>query len=316
MENSERRLSGKGCYLNNADMSPMPILARDRLAALFVMNMHKRGVEKFPRLIDHNWSFGWTMTVLWTHRNRLVKANIEPTQEMLLEMLYGIVDENLLPFGASAELAGQEAEEEIAPIADGLGVFEKDGRFMVSSRTVAVVFGKSHAHVLRDIKSLDCSKDFHASNFGLVEYVDAKGQERPECHMTKDGLTFLVMGYTGQKAAQYKEAYINKFNEMEAELRAREAIALPSPMPAIEPPKPSKKFYMPEEAAEELGLNGYRVLYARMEALGMLARGKHIVPAPEFSKYVRAKTVGTKKGNKYKRVVITPSGIDYLRMNL
>ena len=31
--------------------------------------------------------------------------------------------------------------------------------------------------------------------------------------ITKDGFVFLVMGYTGKKAAEFKEAYIKKFNE-------------------------------------------------------------------------------------------------------
>ena len=33
--------------------------------------------------------------------------------------------------------------------------------------------------------------------------------------MTRDGFTFLVMGFTGKVAAQFKEAYIEAFNEME-----------------------------------------------------------------------------------------------------
>lgn len=36
--------------------------------------------------------------------------------------------------------------------------------------------------------------------------------------MTKDGFIFLVMGYTGEKAAQLKEAYINAFNWMYQQL--------------------------------------------------------------------------------------------------
>ena len=32
--------------------------------------------------------------------------------------------------------------------------------------------------------------------------------------MTKDGFVFLVMGFTGSKAAKFKEDYINAFNEM------------------------------------------------------------------------------------------------------
>ena len=37
--------------------------------------------------------------------------------------------------------------------------------------------------------------------------------------MTRDGFVFLVMGYRGKKAAQFKEAYIKRFNEMEEFIR-------------------------------------------------------------------------------------------------
>jgi phage regulator Rha-like protein len=38
-------------------------------------------------------------------------------------------------------------------------------------------------------------------------------------NMTKDGFTFLAMGYIGSLAARFKEAYIQRFNEMEEALR-------------------------------------------------------------------------------------------------
>ena len=34
--------------------------------------------------------------------------------------------------------------------------------------------------------------------------------------MTRDGFTFLVMGYRGKKAARFKETYIKRFNRMES----------------------------------------------------------------------------------------------------
>ena len=40
--------------------------------------------------------------------------------------------------------------------------------------------------------------------------------------MSKDGFTFLAMGFTGTKAARFKEAYIAQFNAIEAELRERD----------------------------------------------------------------------------------------------
>lgn len=39
--------------------------------------------------------------------------------------------------------------------------------------------------------------------------------------MTRDGFTLLVMGYTGELAMKFKEAYIRQFNAMEAALRGK-----------------------------------------------------------------------------------------------
>lgn len=89
-----------------------------------------------------------------------------------------------------------------------------------TSRKVAEVFGKEHSHVLRDIRELGCSDEFRKSNFGFSEYkVDGNNKTYKECVITRDGFTLLVMGYTGEKAMQFKEAYIHAFNEMEKELK-------------------------------------------------------------------------------------------------
>ena len=101
-----------------------------------------------------------------------------------------------------------------------LGIYtSENNRLVVSSRKVAEVFEKEHKHVMRDIKALDCNAEFNQSNFGLVEYRDAKGEMRPEYLITRDGFTLLAMGFTGAKAMQWKIKYIEAFNKMEAELR-------------------------------------------------------------------------------------------------
>jgi len=99
-------------------------------------------------------------------------------------------------------------------ISDVYGVTEKNGRSIVSSRRVAEIFKKQHDNVLRDVRSLDCSSHFFALNFEEKKY-QSKRAVQPEYLMTKDGFTFLVMGYRGKKAAAFKEAYINRFNQME-----------------------------------------------------------------------------------------------------
>lgn len=91
---------------------------------------------------------------------------------------------------------------------------------MTSSLLVAKEFGKVHAKVMRDIEKLNCSEEFRLANFGNSSFKNEQGKEFPMFTMTKDGFSFLVMGYTGKKAAQFKEAYINAFNKMEEEIRS------------------------------------------------------------------------------------------------
>lgn len=96
-------------------------------------------------------------------------------------------------------------------------VRQSGNRLITTSLDISRNFGKKHAHILRDIKNLECSKEFNESNFGLVYYTDAKGEQRPMYEITRDGFVFLCMGFTGSAAAQWKEKYIAAFNALEAE---------------------------------------------------------------------------------------------------
>ena len=89
---------------------------------------------------------------------------------------------------------------------------------VVTSLDIAETFGKEHKHVLRDVRSLECSEEFRQSNFGLTYYFDTQNKKQPMYYITRDGFTLLVMGYTGEKAMRFKEAYIRQFNAMEKAL--------------------------------------------------------------------------------------------------
>jgi Rha family phage regulatory protein len=99
-------------------------------------------------------------------------------------------------------------------------VLNAGNKLVTSSRNVADIFGKRHAHIIRDIERIiaEMPKEFTEPNFGLSEYTDSTGRKLPQYILTKDGFTFLAMGFTGQKAGLFKIAYINRFNEMEAAL--------------------------------------------------------------------------------------------------
>ena len=101
-------------------------------------------------------------------------------------------------------------------------------RTFTTSMMVAEVFGKRHDNVLQSIDELECSQEFRLLNFqeSFRETATGQGAIRKfrAFEITKDGFTFLVMGYTGAKAAQFKEAYIKRFNEMEAQLQGPHAL--------------------------------------------------------------------------------------------
>lgn len=99
--------------------------------------------------------------------------------------------------------------------------FGKEERVAVTSLDVAETFGKAHDKVMRDIREIGCSPEFDAANFGDISYTDVMNRRQKAKVMTRDGFTLLVMGYTGDLAMKFKEAYIKQFNAMEAALRGK-----------------------------------------------------------------------------------------------
>ncbi|XIA85165.1 Rha family transcriptional regulator [Edwardsiella piscicida] len=101
-------------------------------------------------------------------------------------------------------------------------VIIRNHRPITTSIAVAEFFGKQHKNVIQKIETLDCSPDFASANFSAdvqsVSIGNSAKRESKIYEMTKDGFVFLVMGFTGKKAAAFKEAYIAAFNRMEAQV--------------------------------------------------------------------------------------------------
>ena len=93
---------------------------------------------------------------------------------------------------------------------DDYGVFvDKHDTARVDSRYVAQFFEKQHKHVLHDIAKLTepksgLSEEFRKANFMPSSYKDSTGRKLNCYLLTRDGFTLLAMGYTGQKAMQFK----------------------------------------------------------------------------------------------------------------
>jgi len=108
-------------------------------------------------------------------------------------------------------------------------LYEQNGKPFCTSRQVAGTFNKRHDNILRDIQDLDCSDRFRLLNFEESSYQNEQRKRQPEVLMTKDGFTFLVMGYRGKKAAAFKEAYIYRFNRMEEFIKSLYAAKMEHP---------------------------------------------------------------------------------------
>lgn len=109
------------------------------------------------------------------------------------------------------------------------------------STDVATYFGKRHDVVLRAIEKIAESlpKD-RLHNFAetVVERPNPSGGDPIQSkayRLTRDGFTFLAMGFTGAKAQAFKWSYIDAFNKLEAStLRASAKPLLGVESPAVE----------------------------------------------------------------------------------
>jgi len=116
---------------------------------------------------------------------------------------------------------------QIAPV-----VFTHNGVASTLSTTVAEVFEKPHNDVLKRIRALIPELGDRLGYFSqtVIERENPSGGEPIKStayELTRDGFTLLAMGFTGKKALQFKLAYIDAFNRMDAELRKPAPTYLP-----------------------------------------------------------------------------------------
>lgn len=99
-------------------------------------------------------------------------------------------------------------------------LYERNGQAFCSSRQIAEEFGRLHKHILDTISKLTeptsgLSEEFRFLNFKESSYKDDSGKKNREFLLTKDGFTIVVMEFKTSKVRQFKEVYINRFNQME-----------------------------------------------------------------------------------------------------
>lgn len=117
----------------------------------------------------------------------------------------------------------------------------------ITSLEVAEMVGKEHKELLRDIRRY--GEQFAESKIALGDffeeslYKDANNQSRPCYLVTKKGCEFIANKLTGVKGTVFTAKYINRFHEMEDQLKPK------APQTYLEA---LKALVAAEEAKEEL----------------------------------------------------------------
>ena len=103
-------------------------------------------------------------------------------------------------------------------------VFQEEGQAMTTSLIVAREFGKAHKDVIRSINELQTSAQNCANLFQKSSYKDSYGRDQFMYLMNRDGFTLLAMGFTGERALEFKLKFLQAFNAMGEMLSSDEYI--------------------------------------------------------------------------------------------
>ena len=129
-----------------------------------------------------------------------------------------------VPCGEFSKFAHEDVTMATTPTQTHPKIDVIHGKAVTSSLAVAEYFCKQHKNVIQKIQTLECSVEFTELNFQPSDYTDCTGRKLPCYQITRDGFAFLAMGFTGKRAARFKEAYINAFNQMEKNLSGADAV--------------------------------------------------------------------------------------------
>lgn len=163
------------------------------------------------------------------------------------------------------------------------------------STDVAAYFGKRHDSVIRAIEKLiGTLPEYRLHNFveTIVERENPKGGaaiESKAYRLTRDGFTFLAMGFTGAKAQAFKWSYIDAFNRLEASTSRATA----KPLLGVESPAIEINLYGTRVDIESFTVCEYFGIDHKtfMENVSEYVR-KHPYMLRRFELKTRARTVG------------------------
>lgn len=116
-------------------------------------------------------------------------------------------------------LKGKKMDKIKKSDSNNIKIFEKDDQFWVTSLEIAEKFNKKHSEVLEAINNLDCSDSFKSRNFLEFIYQDEFQENQKGYNISRDGFSYLGMTFKGKEAAEWREEFLEAFNQMEQSLR-------------------------------------------------------------------------------------------------
>jgi Rha family phage regulatory protein len=156
----------------------------------------------------------------------------------------------------------------------------ENGRPMTTSMAVADYFERQHKDVLESIRNILAvvPEDFSRRNFPPREYKDSRGHIRRSYLLSKSGFAMTALGFTGKRAIEFRLAYVQRFDEMEAELIDRQIktlenkyvrqLLLPTDQPVI------RESISLSDACKHLRILGVHLTLTPGQLKGKIKRGE------------------------------------------
>jgi len=134
-----------------------------------------------------------------------------------------------------------------------LRIVSKDGKLLADSREIALMLGKSHFHLVRDIDSyinvIDQNPDLDSDKFFSESiYQSGTGKSYKMYLLTKIGCDMVANKMTGPKGILFTATYVSRFEEMERKLLNPDTPSYMIP----DPVERAKKWIAEEENRQHL----------------------------------------------------------------
>lgn len=160
----------------------------------------------------------------------------------------------------------------------------KNGVIVERSTELAKKFEKRHDNIIAkiDSKIVEWNKNTSLKNkvseyFMDTSYKDESGKTNREYLLTRDGFSYLAMGFTGSKADLWKVKYIDAFNKMELHIKnniyqidRKDNLILSLVKSGCEPIQLAEYTKMVEDEGVKKGMNGENRLMSLGQVVDVL----------------------------------------------